>query len=118
MFPLAAFDPPPSLFTFYMKKISPVYWTFDLPSQFFMGYHGDGYVELRPAKTAQRYFRTWFFLDLFIILLDWSFIFANVSTGISGIIRMGKVFRIIRVVRVLRLLRISRFFESMQNAGD
>jgi len=37
MFPLAAFDPPPSLFTFYMKKISPVYWTFDLPSQFFMG---------------------------------------------------------------------------------
>mmetsp|Transcript_4094 Transcript_4094/g.8408 ORF Transcript_4094/g.8408 Transcript_4094/m.8408 type:complete len:808 (-) Transcript_4094:29-2452(-) len=107
--PMQAFPLPETDFTQAMGLATTVFWTVDIISSFFTGYQEGGtHIEMRPMKIAARYMRSWFLLDLPILIIDWLLIFQQsvAATNLLGFARVGKALRIARVLRMLRLLRI------------
>lgn len=92
-----------------------VFWTLDMPCCFLTGYHHAGLVEMRPWRIGQNYIRKWFFLDIFIILSDWFFVFLLHQTTFSvvNLVRMAKATRITRMIRAMRILRFAKFYRIL-----
>lgn len=81
------------------------FWTIDIPLHFFFGIQLEGALELRPCELARIYLRSWFWLDVMVVLID-IFVFLLEAVLVSGM--DGTVFRSARYLRVLRLLRLFR----------
>eukprot|EP00929_Paragymnodinium_shiwhaense_P089370 TRINITY_DN49516_c0_g1_i1.p1 TRINITY_DN49516_c0_g1~~TRINITY_DN49516_c0_g1_i1.p1 ORF type:complete len:658 (-),score=95.76 TRINITY_DN49516_c0_g1_i1:153-2126(-) len=99
-----------------MNLMTMSYWTCDLWASFFVGYYSRSQTLIMDVrKTAWRYFRTWFCIDLFIVSLDYVLLLGSDSGGlrISGLARLGRAFRVLRVFRALKLLRVAKFNETM-----
>mmetsp|Transcript_83646 Transcript_83646/g.194482 ORF Transcript_83646/g.194482 Transcript_83646/m.194482 type:complete len:831 (-) Transcript_83646:93-2585(-) len=97
-----------------------VYWVLDMPFQCFIGFqHPDGTEERRPSRIARHYLRTWFALDLSIVLVDSVLLLAidkyspqeepsESGNGSSVLQASGRSLRLARLVRLLRLVRLMR----------
>jgi len=84
-----------------------VFWTADIPFTFLSGYHAGGVVEMRPPKIAKAYLKSWFWVDILIVLLDWLLLFlASGVADLIGIMRISKTIRLTRILRLFRLLRV------------
>lgn len=106
--PMQLFDPEPSTFTTVCAWTTRLFWTFDIGASFITAYvRVDGSNEFTFHAIARRYIKTWFALDLVIVVTDWVEIFWDASGG-AGYARVGKASRIIRIIRMVRLLRFLR----------
>ncbi|CAE7254380.1 AKT1 [Symbiodinium sp. CCMP2592] len=112
--PMQVFDPTDSQFTVATGVLSSIYWTFDIPLSFLVGFaiQDQGVIEKDLQKIAWNYCTGWLSLDLAIVTIDWVINFldwtssSSVSAG-EGIsfFRIGKAVRFLRLLRLLRLLR-------------
>lgn len=108
--PLLFFDLNMPTFLSSMAWITRFFWTFDIPLTFLSGYvTKSGHIERHRPTIARQYLRTWFPLDLLIVILDWlECIIYWMASGMSGVTRLGKITRIFRLIRMVRLLRLAK----------
>jgi len=119
MIPMYAFDLGDAEFVITMSWITTIFWTVDFPSNFFVAFYSEGIVEMRPAKVALHYFKTWCAIDAVVILLDWSFIALGLHDDAGQAsrwarLRINRLSRVFRFLRVLRLIRAAKMLPKMQ----
>mmetsp|Transcript_88761 Transcript_88761/g.286844 ORF Transcript_88761/g.286844 Transcript_88761/m.286844 type:complete len:746 (+) Transcript_88761:128-2365(+) len=93
--------------------VSIAYWSLDLISNFFTGFHKDLAVIYHPVKVAMHYIKGWFFCDVMIVLVDVVILISTHSKGdstpdASSIVGATRLARMLRIARVLRLVRVAR----------
>lgn len=100
------------------------FWTLDLSWSFLTGFYSHGELEMRPFMIVQHYLRSYFPLDMAIVVSDWaSTVFAATMTGTSKntasvkIVRLAKATRLLRIVAVLRVVRISGVLEDVMESS-
>lgn len=124
--PMQVFEPPEADFFFVMGLVSSLYWTFDMPTSFLVGYavQDKGIIEMRVRKIAWNYLRSWFVLDITIVAIDWTLNILEWTSGSRGsdglsFFRIGKAVRFLRLLRLLRLLkahgRLNELLEHVQS---
>lgn len=91
------------------------YWIVDLFYNFFTGYDTGAGIEMRPAKIARHYIRTWLLPDTALVLIEvviklLEIIAATDSEELSSV-KVLRAVRILRFLRLLRLQKISRIIE-------
>jgi hypothetical protein len=123
LIPMQVFEIPPNSVTKGISSASMMYWTLDLLASFFVGYHtSDSKLVMDWAKICKRYLRFTFWLDLFIVAIDWLLlaVASMEASGLEamGIARIGKLLRVLRVFRVLRLLRLRKLRHLLQCLQD
>lgn len=96
--------------TFAVSAVSLVFWVADVPTHFLFGSQIRGIIEMRPARLAALYMRSWLLIDLMVILVDLALITLEVirASDMNPLFRSGRFFRTIRLVRLLRLLRVGK----------
>jgi len=106
--PLQVFDLPLDTLRDVSNWISSAYWTVDVVLSFFVGYYVDGILEMRFKKIALRYLRTWFLLDMVLVVCEWVMFMIGVSqaSSDSGVVTYWKAARWLRFLRFMRLLRL------------
>eukprot|EP00435_Cladocopium_sp_Y103_P003869 s420_g1.t1 len=130
LFPLSAFEQIEAKMTseeffIVMDWISAVYWLMDMPLQFFVGFNTyEGKVERRFSRTAMRYVKSWFLLDVLIVTLDWVSLVGFYEPWPSQdgefleALRIGKTVRGIRIIRGVRILRLAKLGPFIQHIFD
>merc|ERR1719329_1321451 len=115
--PFMFFEPSREGFLDAMAWITRIFWTSDVPASFLTGYVlKNGNIEMRPTQIWRRYFQSWFWLDLFIIGLDWGeLVLDNDVMQIAG---FGRASRVVRVMRLMRLLRLARMGEVIASITE
>lgn len=115
--PLQVFEMSQTLFFMAMETATILFWTMDLPSCFFVGYHTlGGSLIMNARDIAKRYMMTWFPLDLFLVSIDWIILIVDgeaegkesASYESIGLARLGKTVRVMRLLRMLRLMRLAK----------
>lgn len=101
---IAAFNPddPPVVWTW----LSLCFWSLDLVLSFLTGYDYKKQTVLLPTRIAITYLKSWFWLDLVILGLDWAFVVESGGGGSAA--RLGRSLRSLRFVRTLRLIRVAK----------
>jgi len=114
--PIEVFDVDLIVFFARMRWISALFWTLDIAVSFVTGIYIESIPELRLSRIARSYVKSWFILDIIIIVPEWCMIVvANRidSEVLSSPITL-KATRIIRLVRLLRLVKLERLLHKMQ----
>ena len=92
------------------------FWTIDIPLHFIFGIQLEGTLELRPSKLAGIYLRSWFVLDVLVVMIDiFVFILEAVLTGgmEGSMIRSARYLRVLRLLRLARLLRVIKLTREL-----
>lgn len=122
--PMETFSPPETAFSKGMDWFILCFWTLNVFASLTVGYVEHGMVVLSMRKIVLRYMRTWFAVDLVVLVPDWTFTIVDVaaagsSAGDDGeIFRLLRVLRLIRMVRLLRLLKLRRIFDTISDMID
>lgn len=107
--PLSVFSPPETLFLIFMDWMTLIFWTLNIPASFLVGFVQSGETVMDIKKIAKHYVRFWFWVDLVVVVPDWTFTcmaWINDATGTGGGGRAVKLLRILRLARTIRLLRL------------
>jgi len=116
MIPLGFFDVPSSTGTIGLGLCVTCFWTFDIFFRFFVGYNkANGLVERRFCRIACRYLRTWFTLDMGLVVVDWLVFLGESGADTLGLMRLGKT---LRTARSLKLMRQARLLRLMKVEGN
>lgn len=101
----------------HVHQFALAFWTIDMLASARTGYFDQGHLVLEQHKIAKRYFRTWFSLDLTIILVDFASLHLILLEGpdsrIIGIFRFAKWGRILRLAGMLRVMRCADIVERI-----
>lgn len=104
-----------------------IYWTFAIPLEFAVGFHGQGfYPELRPAKVAVHYAKTWMMPDTLAVVMEWMYLIlaevakdggsADKVSATASLMRATRVLSLFRAVRLVRIFKlksmVSRFEDT------
>ncbi|CAE7029565.1 Kcnh2 [Symbiodinium natans] len=122
-----AWDFPMVGWLLYCTSAVAVFWTLDIIMTCRTAYYVAGLAWTRPLMIFRRYCRTTFFLDLFIVCVDWLTVFANsvfpeeTSSQASDnpevigakLVRFSKATRVVRIVSVTCLFRIFLFWRHL-----
>eukprot|EP00931_Biecheleriopsis_adriatica_P018669 TRINITY_DN12997_c0_g1_i10.p1 TRINITY_DN12997_c0_g1~~TRINITY_DN12997_c0_g1_i10.p1 ORF type:complete len:824 (+),score=118.70 TRINITY_DN12997_c0_g1_i10:2-2473(+) len=107
---------PGSTALFLLFWLSLTFWSADIAIQFNTGIYVHGKLVLNRITIGKKYIKSWFLLDLLIVLLDATIgafsldVDMSSSEGMSGptrALRSTRVSRILRTIRLLRLVRVS-----------
>eukprot|EP00439_Symbiodinium_sp_Y106_P066492 s501_g10.t2 len=93
-----------------------VFWMVDIPLHFFFGVQLEGTTELRPQKLAQLYLRSWFLVDLVVVLIDWMLFLleaAVMSSDETSVLKSARYLRTLRLLRLFRLLRVVKLYREL-----
>lgn len=95
-----------------------VWWTVDVMVQLFTGFHADGLIELRSAKTMQNYARRGMVIDIPLLFVDWFTLFAESYNGQHSavgvdVVRLGRSLRSLRIIRLVRVVRLFKVMHVM-----
>eukprot|EP00928_Gymnodinium_smaydae_P038064 TRINITY_DN26328_c0_g3_i1.p1 TRINITY_DN26328_c0_g3~~TRINITY_DN26328_c0_g3_i1.p1 ORF type:complete len:818 (+),score=138.26 TRINITY_DN26328_c0_g3_i1:98-2551(+) len=113
MVPAELLDPPAHWTTSAATWMIRVFWTIDIPVSFLTGLvRPDGFLEYQPEVVRRRYLRSWFGLDIYLVGVDWLF---EATSGVEGLLQIGKATRIMRFVRLARLLRLLRIRDTLKS---
>eukprot|EP00928_Gymnodinium_smaydae_P011680 TRINITY_DN14282_c0_g2_i1.p1 TRINITY_DN14282_c0_g2~~TRINITY_DN14282_c0_g2_i1.p1 ORF type:complete len:768 (+),score=177.38 TRINITY_DN14282_c0_g2_i1:224-2527(+) len=115
MIPMSAFwGDSDILFFTIMEWTTRLFWTFDMIASVCTGLIlPDGTIQLLWRPILQKYLRTWFPIDLFIVGSDWIGVILD-----SGNMGMSSLVRSLRIARIARLLRLVRVQEIVTDAMD
>mmetsp|Transcript_46109 Transcript_46109/g.132849 ORF Transcript_46109/g.132849 Transcript_46109/m.132849 type:complete len:756 (+) Transcript_46109:80-2347(+) len=97
-----------------IDRCTACFWVLDIFMSFFTGYHTGGLVEMRADKIARAYAKGWLGFDLFVVTMDWVFIFLGGTT----VLRIGKSKRLLRLIRTLRLVRSVKMTVKLAHLMD
>ncbi|CAE7650877.1 KCNH2 [Symbiodinium microadriaticum] len=116
--PMTMFDIPGfSDFLDLMGRVTFGYFLMDVFLHFIFAVDIKGQLEMRPGVIARTYVRSWFFLDVLLLLIDvMLFTLEAIATGgdaMSGLKTM-RLLRSLRLLRLMRLLRIGKLKEVLQ----
>ena len=66
-----------------MMMVIDIFWILDVGMNFITAYYdpSNGLLQMKPKVIAHRYLRTWFFIDLPIVMLDFSVVVRFVPSG-------------------------------------
>lgn len=117
LIPLQAFEsgtdglgPFYSRFEKQLERFAVAFWSLDILVSFVTGYYTEeGYMEISHRKIAINYLRTWFPMDLVIVIADWVSLLLILKSEV-GVLRLGKT-----ISRFMRILRLLRFMKLNQN---
>mmetsp|Transcript_46265 Transcript_46265/g.107593 ORF Transcript_46265/g.107593 Transcript_46265/m.107593 type:complete len:797 (+) Transcript_46265:121-2511(+) len=114
--PLLAFEVQKDSTVKVINMVTSLYWAVELPIPFFVGYYkSTGKMELRFFRIAQRYLKSWFFPQLFLVLIDFCSLFLQLESGEAvSVFRSSRVFRVVKIARLARILKISNVMERLQ----
>lgn len=92
-----------------MNAIEAIFWTLDVLMSFLTGYREKQYTVMLQSRIARRYMRSWFLLDLLIVMVDWTLLLWGDTLASL------KTFSFIRVLRVVRLLNVVKFMHIVRD---
>eukprot|EP00434_Breviolum_minutum_P015102 symbB.v1.2.013315.t1/scaffold938.1/size150240/8 len=83
-------------------------WTLDIVVSFLRGVTDRGAVDMRPTYVAMKYLRSWFLLDLFVVVTDWILLLSGGLEDMEVLrVLRGRIFlRLLRVLRLVRLIKL------------
>merc|ERR1711933_312980 len=100
MIPLQlSFDLPRSFHLRIIELVTSAYWTVDVGTSFFCGFYlPEGTLVVNVLSTSRHYLRTWFCLDILIVIVDWVIVASSQPNGLqlAGMARVGKTLRFLR----------------------
>ena len=84
-------------------------WTLDIVVSFLRGVTDRGAVDMRPTYVAMKYLRSWFLLDLFVVVTDWILLLSGGLEDMEVLrVLRGRIFlRLLRVLRLVRLIKVA-----------
>jgi len=96
-----------------LNVVATLFWTGDMIVSFLTGYYStEGFIEMRPTRIASHYIKSWFSLDLLIVVVDWTSLAIGLGST-SNYMRLGKtVSRFMRVLRLLRFIKMSNVLQE------
>lgn len=97
----------------YICMISGAFWLVDILLNFITGYYLHGELVTAPRKVVLRYLRSWFFLDIIVVGVDWMSMIVMQGGKTWKLLRFAKLGRLLRILTMLRLLRIFQIGEQM-----
>lgn len=106
--PLQLFNIPDTYVIEWLDNASLIFWSIDIILSFFTGYYEKGRLELHHKRIACNYIKTWFFLDVVVVGIDWWFQTQQNAGSAEGIARVTKSIRSARFLRMFRLIRLSK----------
>ena len=106
-----------------VETLVDIFFLTDIFVRFRMGYtidseHLDSRLEMRPAKIARAYLKSWFVVDVVsgfptqivvLIYLDGD---GSTFTSATRLPRLLRLPRLVRMLRLMKLLRVMRFFRA------
>lgn len=123
MIPMMVFNIPDVLWLRILDYSTLTYWTLDIVASFCVGYYdARGHLIMDPRKVAVRYFRSWFFPDVLILLASYmphvEGAIENSQLEGAGSLRVFKFTRVARILRTLRLMRLMKLKNVMHAFQD
>eukprot|EP00930_Biecheleria_cincta_P104971 TRINITY_DN9746_c0_g1_i1.p1 TRINITY_DN9746_c0_g1~~TRINITY_DN9746_c0_g1_i1.p1 ORF type:complete len:785 (-),score=138.69 TRINITY_DN9746_c0_g1_i1:70-2424(-) len=110
--PLMCFSPEDNTFTDFMGWLAMLFWTCDMAFSVNTGLRlADGSVVMDRSHIILHYLKTWFVVDLMVVVPDWTITILELSGGNGegqGVARMSRMLRALRAIRILRLLRLAK----------
>eukprot|EP00930_Biecheleria_cincta_P103987 TRINITY_DN96114_c0_g1_i1.p1 TRINITY_DN96114_c0_g1~~TRINITY_DN96114_c0_g1_i1.p1 ORF type:complete len:694 (-),score=109.19 TRINITY_DN96114_c0_g1_i1:45-2096(-) len=121
--PLRVFDPPDSPFTVGMDWTTLLFWTLNVFTTLTAGYISQGVIVIHPKKILIAYLKSWFIVDLVVLVPDWTFtmlsISANSDAGETGdSVKVLRSLRLARTIRLLRLLKLKWILDTINDYLD
>lgn len=119
--PLGAFDLGRNPFLVFTEVLSVIFWALDIGASFATGIYVGRDLELRAAKIARAYIRSWFGFDIIVVgseLVMFIFEAAAATTNLARTVRTARFLRVVRYLRVMRLLRLLRFKHVIDDLKD
>lgn len=115
--PLGVYKPADTVFTRTLDVVSLIFWTLNIPASLTVGYVEDGQLITDPQRILVRYLKSWFSLDLIVVLPDWIFVLlANASSGDS--FRLLRILRLTKFIRLLRILQLKVILDAVTDFLD
>lgn len=90
--PLQLFNIPDTYVIEWLDNASLIFWSIDIILSFFTGYYEKGRLELHHKRIACNYIKTWFFLDVVVVGIDWWFQTQQNAGSAEGVARVTAVF--------------------------
>lgn len=123
MLPMSAFTNKRASLQIVMDWLALIFWTWDMVASCRTGYVHEGTPVMSPTKILKNYVRTWFILDLIVVVPDWVFTMTEVfsdSAAMSGSnsSKLLRALRVVRMSRVLRLVKINRLMSVLRDRID
>jgi len=115
-----SFDPPETTFVKFADWLTLIYWSVNMLASLQVGYVEDGVIVMVPQRILKHYLKTWFVVDLIVVVPDCIMSFASLggSTSASDGGSEVKLLRSLRLVRVVRLLRLFKLKKVMSSLND
>eukprot|EP00811_Abedinium_folium_P032156 NODE_528_length_2961_cov_8.234651.p1 GENE.NODE_528_length_2961_cov_8.234651~~NODE_528_length_2961_cov_8.234651.p1 ORF type:complete len:801 (-),score=217.38 NODE_528_length_2961_cov_8.234651:558-2768(-) len=88
-----------------------LFWILDILLTFRTGYYEKGHIIMRPRAIAHRYIRTYFLLELAVVICDTTAITLALTTenrNVATPARIARISKCGRLIRVFGLLRLGR----------
>mmetsp|Transcript_68420 Transcript_68420/g.164254 ORF Transcript_68420/g.164254 Transcript_68420/m.164254 type:complete len:818 (-) Transcript_68420:67-2520(-) len=107
-------------FTIALNWISLIYWTMNMLATPFVGYVKNGKTVMEPGHILVNYLRLWFWLDCVVVIPDWVFAMASLSSSDSSgsSVRLLRILRLTRMVRLIRVGKLKAFIRSIVDLID
>jgi len=109
-----AFDMSSTTLTDAISWLLLAFWSTDIILNFNTGVYVHGVQELRRYIIAAMYIRSWFVLDIGLVLSDFAFLVLNTGGSRAGVEKMGNSVRSLRLFRFLRLIRVLKVKQFVQ----
>lgn len=88
--------------------VTPPFWTLDIVKHFCMAFYHDDALVTRKIPIAKSYLKSYFLIDLFVVIFDWSFLaFLTADQSGDRAVALLRAMKLIKLIRILELLRMS-----------
>jgi len=118
LIPIQVFEPAETDSSIAIEWFTLVFWTLNVFCSFFVGYVKDGVTIMSPKKIAINYVKTWFVVDLVVVVPDWAFSLASIGQDKRSAGSSVRLLRILRLMRMVRLLRLLKLRKTLRNIND
>lgn len=112
MIPLSAFGPDRKGFISVMEWATLLFWSMDMFLSVITGVVVNGATSMNQKVILKQYAKTWFGLDVIVVVPDWVFTLMPLVSGgdasKGGAASSGKLLRALRIMRTIRLLRLAK----------
>lgn len=115
---MISFEPDEMWFTTLMGWTTLIFWTCDVVGSILTGYYEDGRLIMKQSKIIKKYLQGWFWIDMIVVVPDWTMKAMGSMTNIAGLGRILRTARIMRVLRMLRLLKLKKLLAVVYDSID
>eukprot|EP00415_Alexandrium_ostenfeldii_P001665 UN1665 len=89
-----------------------------MPMAVQVGFVSHGVTIMDPRRIVVHYLRTWFLLDIAVLVSDWAFTLASLAHGEGSDDRGVRLLRFFRLVRLTRLARLLKLPQVVRSLGE